>query len=66
MRLRKADGLGGPGTGGTIVRILVGSALLTDMERMVAETITALMGLQQDARKHNAWMVRRYEAKDRS
>ena len=65
MRLRKADGLGGPGTGRNDSQNTIGSALLTDMERMVAETITALMGLQQDARKHDAWMVRRYEVKDR-
>jgi hypothetical protein len=62
---QKSGRVGGSRHRGHDSQNTIGSALLTDMERMVAETITALMGLQQDARKHDAWMVRRYEVKDR-
>jgi len=38
----------GPGTGGTIVGVLTGGDVITDMEKMVADTVEALFGGRDD------------------
>lgn len=39
---------GGPGTGGTIVGVLTGSDVIDDLESLIADTVTALLGYSED------------------
>jgi hypothetical protein len=39
---------GGPGTGGTIVGILTGSDVITDLETLISDTVSALLGYNDD------------------
>jgi len=39
---------GGPGTGGTIVGVLTGGDVIADLEALVADTVTALFGYNED------------------
>lgn len=38
----------GPGTGGTIVGILTGSDVIRDLESLIVDTVTALLGYNED------------------
>ncbi len=40
--------LGGPGTGGTIVGVLTGGDVIDDLEALVADIVTALLGYNED------------------
>jgi hypothetical protein len=39
---------GGPGTGGTIVGVLIGADVMQDLDRLIAETATAVVGYRDD------------------
>lgn len=51
---------GGPGTGGTIVRVNAAAGVAADLNRLVVETVDAIRGMGQDLQVRNVWM-RRWE-----
>ena len=52
---------GGPGTGGTIVGVLTGGDVMQDLDRLIVETSTAVVGYR-DNFDFNAWYARWEEA----
>ncbi len=48
---------GGPGTGGTIVGVLTGGDVMQDLDRLIVETATAVVGYR-DNFDFKAWQVR--------
>lgn len=48
---------GGPGTGGTIVGVLTGGDVMQDLDRLIVETSTAVVGYR-DNFDFNAWYAR--------
>lgn len=48
---------GGPGTGGTIVGVLTGGDVMQDLDRLIVETATAVVGYKHDF-DFKAWHVR--------
>lgn len=48
---------GGPGTGGTIVGVLTGGDVMHDLDRLIVETATAVVGYRDDF-DFNAWHAR--------
>lgn len=47
----------GPGTGGTIVGVLTGDDVVNDMDRLIVETATAIVGYREDF-QFNDWLER--------
>lgn len=48
---------GGPGTGGTIVGVLTGGDVMQDLDRLIVETATAVVGYRDDF-DFKAWHAR--------
>ncbi|MDG3066162.1 hypothetical protein ACFQ4M_04630 [Thauera mechernichensis] len=48
---------GGPGTGGTIVGVLTGGDVMQDLDRLIVETATAVVGYRDDF-DFKAWLAR--------
>jgi hypothetical protein len=48
---------GGPGTGGTIVGVLTGGDVMEDLDRLIVETATAVVGYR-DNFDFKAWQAR--------
>ncbi|MDG4549291.1 MAG: hypothetical protein P9F19_08060 [Candidatus Contendobacter sp.] len=48
---------GGPGTGGTIVGVLTGGDVMDDLDRLVVETASAIVGYRDDL-DFDAWRAR--------